>query len=67
MRFIVGALALAVLGVLIGVPAAVVLGWSPLSAANRHNASATAKAAPAAVAEPNGETAATIRPKGSFS
>jgi hypothetical protein len=65
MRFIVGALALAVLGVLIGVPAAVVLGWSPLSAANRHNASATAKAA--AVAEPNGETAATIRPKGSFS
>src|SRR4030042_51730 len=37
MRFIVGALALAVLGVLIGMPAALVLGWSPLSAANRHN------------------------------
>jgi hypothetical protein len=64
MRFIVGALALAVLGVLIGVPAAVVLGWSPLSAANRHNASATAKAAPAEAA---GETTVTIRPKGSFS
>ena len=67
MRFIVGALALAVLGVLIGMPAAFVLGWSPLSAANRHNAGATAKAAPASVAEPNGETAVTIRPKGSFS
>ena len=45
MRFLVGALALAVLGVLVGVPAALVLGWSPLGAANRHNASATAKAA----------------------
>ena len=67
MRFIVGALALAVLGVLIGMPAALVLGWSPLSAANRHNASATAKAAAAPVAAPNGETAVTIRPKGSFS
>jgi hypothetical protein len=53
--------------VLIGVPAAVVLGWSPMSAANRHNAGATAKAAPASLAEPNGETAVTIRPKGSFS
>ena len=67
MRFIVGALALAVLGVLIGMPAALVLGWSPLSAANRHNAGTTAKAAAAPVAEPNGETAVTIRPKGSFS
>ena len=64
MRFIVGALALAVLGVLIGISAALVLGWSPLSAANRHNASATA-AAP--VADPSGETAVISRPKGSFS
>ena len=46
MRFIVGALALAVLGVLVGVPAAFVLGWSPLSATNRQNASTTAKAQP---------------------
>jgi hypothetical protein len=67
MRFIVGALALAVLGVLVGMPAAFVLGWSPLSAANRHNAGATAKSAAAPVAEPSGETAVTIRPKGSFS
>ncbi len=63
MRFIVGALALAVLGVLVGMPAAVVLGWMPLSTANRHNAGVPAKAA----AGSGGETAVTIRPKGSFS
>ncbi len=67
MRFLVGALALAVIGVLFGVPAAVVLGWSPLSAADRQNASTTAKAAAAPSREPSGETAVTIRPKGSFS
>ena len=67
MRFLVGALALAVLGVLVGVPAALVLGWSPLSAANRQNASTAAKAAAAPLAQPSGETAVTIRPKGSFS
>ena len=67
MRFVVGALALAVLGVLVGVPAALVLGWSPLSAANRQNAGTTAKAAAAPLAQPSGETAVTIRPKGSFS
>ena len=31
MRFLVGALAPAVLGVLVGTPAAFVLGWAPLS------------------------------------
>ena len=67
MRFVVGALALAVLGVLVGVPAALVLGWSPLSAANRQNASTAPKAAAAPLAQPSGETAVTIRPKGSFS
>jgi hypothetical protein len=67
MRFIIGVLALAVLGVLVGLPAAFMLGWSPLSAANRQNASTTAKDARAPVAEPSGETTVTIRPKGSFS
>ncbi len=67
MRFLVGALALAVLGVLVGAPAAFMLGWSPLNAANRQDASTTAKAAPASVAKPSGETSVTTRPKGSFS
>ena len=67
MRFIVGALALAVLGVLVGMPAAFVLGWSPLSATNRQSASTTAKDAAAPVSKSNGETAVTVRPKGSFS
>lgn len=66
MGFVVGALALAVLGVLFGVPAAFVLGWSPLSAMNRQDTGTTAKDTPASVAEPSG-TAVTIRPKGSFS
>jgi hypothetical protein len=66
MRFFVGALALAVLGALVGTPAAFVLGWGPLSAASRH-AGTTAKSAPAAAAKPSGETAVTVRPKGRFS
>jgi hypothetical protein len=67
MRFIVGLLALAVLGVLVGLPAAFMLGWSPLSAANWRNASTTAKDARAPVAKSSGETPLTVRPKGSFS
>jgi hypothetical protein len=67
MRFLVGALALAVIGVLVGVPAALVLGWSPLSAANRQNAGTAAKAAAVPAAQPSGETSVTVRPKGSFS
>ena len=59
MRFFVGALALAVLGALVGTPAAFVLGWAPLSATNRQNTFTTAK--------PSGETAVTTRPKGRFS
>jgi hypothetical protein len=42
MRFFVGALALAVICVLFGSPAAFVLGWSPLSAGNRQKASSVA-------------------------
>ncbi len=53
MRFFVGALALAVLGVLIGSPVALVLGWSPLSAANRHIAGRSVKNAGSAVAKPD--------------
>jgi hypothetical protein len=67
MRFLVGALALAVLGVLVGTPAAFVLGWAPLSATNRQSASTTAKNPAAPVSKSSGETAVTVRPKGSFS
>ncbi len=67
MRFFVGALALAVLGVLVGAPAAFVLGWAPLSATRRQNASTTTKDAPAPASKTSGETAVTIRPKGRFS
>jgi hypothetical protein len=50
MRFFVGALALAVICVLFGSPAAFVLGWSPLSAGDRQKASSVA-AKPVARAE----------------
>ena len=67
MRFFVGALALAVLGALVGTPAAFVLGWASLNVTSRQNATTTAKDAPAPVSKPSGETAVTIRPKGRFS
>ena len=67
MRFLVGALALAVLGVLVGMPAAFVLGWAPLSATNQQSDSTTAKDVPASASKSSGETAVTVRPKGSFS
>ena len=67
MRFLVGALAPAVLGVLVGTPAAFVLGWAPLSATNRQSASTTVKNAAVPVSKSSGETAVTVRPKGSFS
>jgi hypothetical protein len=50
MRFFVGALALAVICVLFGSPAAFVIGWSPLSAGDRQKASSVA-AKPEAHAE----------------
>lgn len=43
MRFFIGALALAVICVLFGSPAAFVLGWSPLSAGDRQKASSSGK------------------------
>jgi hypothetical protein len=52
MRFIVGALALAVLGVLVGTPAAFVLGWSPLSASDRQKGSSSGKDGGAVAAKP---------------
>ena len=65
MRFFVGALALAVLGALVGTPAAFVLGWAPLSATNRQTpAPLQGRTAPS---KPSGETAVTARPKGRFS
>ena len=67
MRFLVGVLALAVLGVLVGAPAAFMLGWSPLSATNRQSAGSPAKASPAPASKSSGESAVTVRPKGSFS
>ena len=63
MRFIVGALALAVLGVLVGTPAAFVLGYTPLSGVGRHGVNPTAEDGTAS----GGETGVTIRPKGRFS
>ena len=39
MRFFIGALALAVICVLFGLPAAVVLGWIPITASERKVAS----------------------------
>jgi hypothetical protein len=66
MRFLVGVLALAVLGVLVGAPAAFMLGWSPLSATNRQSAGSPANSA-APASKSSGESAVTVRPKGSFS
>ena len=61
MRFIVGALALAVLGVLVGTPAAFVLGYAPLSGLAKHGGNPTAE-------DKSGEeTGVTVRPKGRFS
>ena len=67
MRFLVGAIALLVICVLVGTPAAFVLGWSPLSASHRQSLITTTKDAPAPVSETSGETAVTIRPKGRYS
>ncbi len=64
MRFFVGMLALLVIGVLVGTPAAFVLGWSPLSAHHRQIVKTTTKDAPAPASNASGETAVTIRPKG---
>jgi hypothetical protein len=66
MRFIVGALALAVLGVLVGTPAAFVLGYAPLSGMGRLGADANAEDGTASASKP-GETGVTVRPKGRFS
>ena len=43
MRFFIGALALAVLTVFVGLPVAVVLGWVPLTATERQMASSNDK------------------------
>ena len=39
MRFFIGALALTVIGVLVGLPVAAVLGWVPITATERRVAS----------------------------
>jgi hypothetical protein len=43
MRFIIGALALTVICVLVGSPAALLLGWSPLTAGDRQTVSKSVK------------------------
>ena len=43
MRFFIGALALAVLTVFVGLPVAAVLGWVPLTATERQMASSSDK------------------------
>jgi len=63
MRFIVGALALAVLGVLLGTPAAFVMGYAPLSGLAKHGANPAAADGTGV----EGETGVTVRPKGHFS
>jgi hypothetical protein len=63
MRFIVGALALAVLGVLVGTPAAFVLGYAPLSGLAKHGVNPAAADGTGA----ESETGVTVRPKGRFS
>ncbi|HEX2446907.1 MAG TPA: hypothetical protein VHK26_01810 [Methyloceanibacter sp.] len=67
MRFFIGALALAVICVLLGTPAAFVLGWVPQSAPNRQTAKTDAKDAAEAGSKPASGTAVTVRPKGSLS
>jgi hypothetical protein len=63
MRFIVGALALAVLGVLVGAPAAFVMGYAPLSGLTKHGGHPLAEDGTAS----GSETGVTVRPKGRFS
>jgi hypothetical protein len=67
MRFFTGALALAVICVLVGTPAAFVLGWSPLSATKRQHVNTPAKNESAPVSNASSETGVTIRPKGRYS
>jgi hypothetical protein len=43
MRFFIGALALAVICVLFGLPVAVAMGWVPINASHRQIASASVK------------------------
>ena len=49
MRFFIGALALTVIFVFVGLPVAAVLGWVPLTATERKVASSSEKSATAAV------------------
>jgi len=44
MRFLVGAVAVIVICALFGAPAALLLGWSPLTASNRQMANTSSKA-----------------------
>ena len=65
MRFLVGVLALAVLGVLVGAPAAFMLGWSPLSADQPiQHQHPRLRSHPRPRSKPGGETAVTLEPKG---